>query len=406
MRWLLGVLFILALGAVGGYIFVKGYPYRLYSGWIEGKNWDRFYSIEDYRKLYLAPSEMSSGMIYTEDYPQLWKNFQLRNAQIPLPTRHPLYVTIPLVEFQGKTKTPVIGMIIAGPEKREISRLYTVPVSLSQDYTQGQELFKLPFVKKRIMAIPHDEIWKDIFTRKISPGSKPLEEMIRDLYILHIRSRLLPPATIRYGILKDGKAVIELASRDKDYKLEIILTQQNGTIYSYIIRTAPGSQESLKLRSKFLSSISFSPLDPDLGRILYTEFKALNYARQVDQEGLLYLYSAWTQDFEQIELLKEMIFFLERGKGNQAQLKQLYYYAFKKYGKTFTTRNLLTETDDQDLLVQRKTEIESIEKKQELDREASKVPVQPELTSDEKMREHLKKAKEEGPTQSEDVTVH
>src|SRR5690606_23924112 len=120
-----------------------------------------------------------------------------------------------------------------------------------------------------------------------------------------------PNGTLRYGLLQDDKAVIEIASKDLDYIVEIIMNYDRGNIYSYILKTEKNKDESRKLRSKFLESITFAPADPAMGKFLYTEFKQLNFARQVDQEGMLFLFSAWSQEMEKVDLLKEMIFYLE-----------------------------------------------------------------------------------------------
>jgi len=406
MRWLLGFLFVACLGVFGGYIFLKGYPYRLYSNWIEGKNWNKYYSISGYKSSWLKPVEIEEVPPYKEDYGQLWKVFPLRNAQVPLPVRHPLFQTIPLVESSGEKSEPSFGMIILNPNDREITRIYTLSTALAGDYSQGQDLFKLPFVRNRILALPLDKLWKDVFTFNIEVKSKSLDEMIYDLYILHLRSKILPKDTLRYGLLKDGKALIELSSQNKDYIVELIQTYDSGSIYSYILRTEKNNDESRKLRSKFLENISFTPVDPAMSKFLYTEFKQLNFARQVDQEGMLYLYSAWSQDMENVDMLKEMIFYLERGRTRGLQLRPLYKFAMKHYGKTFTTRNIFNEHEDPNLVLQRKIEIEKIEKTQEAQREKDKPTVEPELSPDEKMNIYLKKAKEDGPAEAKDMTIH
>lgn len=406
MRWLLGILFFLCLVIFGGYIFAKGYPYRLYSNWIEGKNWNKYYSIPGYKTSLLKPVEIEEIPPYKEDYGQLWKVFPLRNAQIPLPVRHPLFQTIPLVVSMGEKAEPKFGMTILNPKDREISRIYTLPTTLSADHSQGQELFKLPFVRNRILALPLDKLWKDVFTHNIEVKSKSLDEMIYDLYILHLRSKILPKETVRYGLLKDGKAIIEMASNNKDYIIELIQTYDSGSIYSYILRTEKNNDESRKLRSKFLENITFTPIDPAMSKFLYTEFKQLNFARQVDQEGMLYLYSAWSQEMENVEMLKEMIFYLERGRTKGLQLRPLYTFAMKHFGKTFTTRKIFNDHEDQNLVLQRKIEIENIEKTQEAQREKDRPTVEPELSPDEKMNMYLKKAKEEGPADSKDMTIH
>ncbi len=331
MRWL-AIVFLVLVAALGGaYSYFKDYPYRKYASWMKGEEYNLYYQISGYRSFYLRPPELEEIPPYKEDYVQLWKEFPLRNSIVPLPTRHPMFQSIPIIELRGKTSAPQLGVILHDAKGREISRVYTIPNRLYQDQSQGQELFKLPYVRNRLLNKGLNQIWQDIFSYEIVVKPKSFDEMIYDLYILHLRSKMLPPETVRYGLIKEGKqALIELASQDKDYMVELVITQDSGSIFSYIIKTEKENLESRKIRAKFLETISFSPVDENIGRLLYTEFKQLNYARQIDQEGMLYLFSAWSQQPESVDLLKEMIYYLERGDNTKKQLTALYTFAFKK----------------------------------------------------------------------------
>lgn len=407
MRWIAGVFILLGTALVGVFLYMKEFPYHKYSQWIEGRGFDRYYEISGYRKLFLTPTGLAEIPPYQEDYVQLWKEFPLRNSLIPLPTRHPLFQTVPIIEMKSKNSIPHLGIMLMDPSGREISRVYTMPNRLYQDHSQSQDLFKLPFFRNRLLSKGLDELWKDIFSFNIEPKEKSIDEMIYDLYILHLRSKILPKETVRYGLIKNGKqAMIELVSDDKDYRVELVLTQDSGSIFSYVLKTEVNKEESLKLRSKLLDSISFSPVDEAIGRLLYTEFKQLNYARQVDQEGMLYLFAAWSQNPDNVELLKEMITYLERGQNTKQQLKTLYTYSFKRYGKTYTTRRDVDEQDNPELVLQRKIEIEQKDKQKAVEAIQMKAPEAPDLTPDEKMNLYLKKAKEEKAKETTDMTVH
>lgn len=407
MRWLVGSVLFIATVFLGAYVLVKGYPYRLYSNWVQGSGWNRYYSVSGYRKLFLKPTGTLEGEAYVEDYPQLWKEFPIRNSLIPLPTRHPLYKVLPLVEVIPNSKVPQIGILLQRPNGLEATRLYTLPPSLLADFSLGQELFKLPFVRNRIMKLTTDDLWNEIFTREIVVRSKSLEEMIIDLYVLHVRAKILPPETIRYGMGKmKNQGVIELASRERGSLVEMVLTQKSGNIYSFILKTLKEDDESMKLRSKFIQQVAFSPADAAMGRILYTEFKQLSFNRQVDSEGMLYLLAAWSQNPEKTNFIKEMIFFLERGRANNKALSVLYAYAFKRYGKTFATKNILTDHNDPEIELQRKIEVENLEKTLKLDRDTVKAqPVTP-TDPKERMNYYLRKAKELEPLKKDDMTVH
>ena len=406
MRWIVGISLLVLTVVVGVGLYAIDIPQHKYRDWITGKTKDRYYSISNYKDIYLTPVELDEVPPYQEDYVQLWKDFPIRNTMIALPTRHPMFQTVPIVENNGKG-IPHLGMIILDPTGREISRIYTLPNTLTQDHSRGQELFKLPYVRSRILNRPINELWVDIFSHQIKVEEKSVDEMIYDLYILHIRSKILPPQTLRYGLIKNGsQAMVELNSDDKDYKVELVLTQNNGSIFSYIIKTEKNRPESMKLRSKYLQSVTLSPIDERLGRLLYTEFKQLSYNSQIDQEGMLYLFSAWTQNPESPDLLKEMISFLERSHKNKKQLKPLYDYSFKRYGKTFTTRDDIEGDEDAEIILQRKIELEQRNLRRAAEENSNKPLPTPELSPDEKMNIYLKKAKEQMGKETDDMRVH
>ncbi len=407
MRWLLAIVLIICLAAAGGFVIVSNLPVKLYSRWISGQGPGRYYVIDDYRKEWLSPLALAEIPPYAEDYAQLWKEFSLLNIRIPLPVRHPLFQTIPYLESDGPKSTPRLGIIFQNPGGRELSRVYTLPFTLLKDHTLGQELFKLPYVRNRILKLPPDVVWKDVFSRPITVKSKPIDDMIYDLYLLHLRSKILPRTTVRYGLLKDDRAIVELRSENRDYRNELVLTNQSGTVYSYILRTELNNEESLKLRAKFLHSITFAPADAAMGKFLYTEFKQLNFARQVDQEGMLYLFSAWSQDLGNSGLYKEIVFYLERGRTNSAQLRPLYAFGLKHFGKTFTANPVFSPGEDPAIALQRKIEFESIDRANRAARKnEDKTPPAVELTPDEKMNLYLKRAKEESPPKAEDMTIY
>ena len=69
--------------------------------------------------------------------------------------------------------------------------------------------------------------------------------------------------------------------------------------------------------------------------------------------------SAFSHDLENREYLKQMIYWLERGEDNQKQLKALYEFASKKYGKVFTNRLVEGLEVDPEILLQRNIELEN-----------------------------------------------
>jgi len=410
MRWLLGTTILLVTLVIGVLLYINEWPTHQYSQWLKGRKYNTYYTVDDFDTKWLIPPSIESVPDYKEDYIQLWKPFPLANSMVPLPTRHPLYQIVPIVKLVSKDIAPILGMSFLGPDKRKISDLYTLPMQIFSNYSNDQELFKLPYAKNRIMAKSNEQVWKDIFTLKIEDKTKHIDEMIYDLYILHIRSKFFPKGTIRYGLLENSDhALVEVQSSDKDYRSEIVMMMGNGQIFSYLLVTEENRAESVKLRSKFLSEIKFRHTDQSIGNILYQEFKQLSFARQIDQEGLLYLFSAWTQDINNMNLLREMIQYLERSPYMGAQLKPLYSYSFKKYGKTFTTQildPLVAGQLDEELLLQQRIELEELKNRKNIEKEAAKPIEAPELTNQEQMELNLRKAKDKGSKSDSEMRVH
>lgn len=406
MRWLAGFLLLIALALFGSYIFVKGYPYRLYANWLEGEGWNKYYMISDYRRDFLEPQNIDEIEDYKEDFVQLWKPFPIRNTLIPLPVRHPLFRTIPLIQKYNSKTPPMLGMSILSAKGRELSNIYTIPARYLPDYTLGQELFKLPFVRNRILKYEPNQVWRDVFSKKLVVASKSMDEMIYDLYILYLRSEMIPNNAIKFGLISNDVVVLELESSDKDYKVEMINKLLNGQIYTYVLKTDQKNNESKKLRSKFLASINFTHVDSSMGDILYREFKELPYSRKIDQEGMLYLFAAWSLDIEKSELMREMIFYLERGTQNELQLIALQRFAFSQYGSTFTSKISDSSSFDPTLHLQKMIELD---RKEERDRAAKTIVAPDEMESlspEERMQINLRRAKEITPSETEDVTVH
>jgi hypothetical protein len=204
---------------------------------------------------------------------------------------------------------------------------------------------------------------------------------------------MFPEKFINYALV-DGTntAIIELYSKNKDYVSELILTNNRGIIYSFILLTERNNNESKLVRYKLLNEVQFGGGSRRLSDILYREFKGLEYTEQVDQQGMLYLLSAWTHNTERSEYIKEMIVSLEKGTRNQRQLEVLYSFAMKKYGTTFTEKNIDDLNLEDNVLLQRNVELE---RKKELEDLASKVDVleKPKLSQEEEMKIMLNKAK-------------
>lgn len=366
-------------------------PYYFYNQIINKKYSSQWFNLTSFTDKVLTPGkkvELQEPNLGNDD---LWRKFHIKDTYIPLPYRNPFFFVAPIFNFDKEKNTTNFGISVFGASKLEISKIFFVNNRFLPSVIRSQSLFKLPIAVEIIKSVPNEKIWRDIFTIDLSNWEVNYSQLIYNLYILQLRSVILPKEFKSFSLLDDRTGLIELYSPDKDYKSELILTKQRGLIYSYLIVTDLQNNESQILRYKFLKEISFRPSTASLARILYKEFKALDYKDQVSQIGMMYLISAYSHANDKL-YLQEMIRFLERGERNQTQLKRLYEYANIKYGETFTQKIIEGIELEDELRLKRNIELE---KKRELERLAKEKdkPVEVIKTQEEKLQERIERAK-------------
>lgn len=389
-RFLIITLVLASVATLGlGALFAS--PYYFYNRVVTENYRTKWFFLEDYNKDLIAPQarvELREPALGNED---LWQKFHLKDIVIPLPVKNPLYYAAPLITYDKKSNHTRLGVSIYGTDLREISKLYVVNNAVMGSEIRSQELFKLPLAKKIIKSAGASKIWEDIFSKDLGGWNIPFSEMVYNLYILHLRSKLLPSGFIGFGALDASTGVVRLRSKNKDYITELVMTRDRGVVYSYILVTQKNNAESEVLRYKFLRDIDFRPGSESLAGIVYKEFQALPYERKIDHEGMLYLYSAWSHQISNKAFLKEMVFYLERGSGNEKQLKPLYEYASFRYGKTFSQKLVDSVELDPEMALKRNIELERRDDLRELSE--SKTETTPSLTPEERLRRRIQEAK-------------
>lgn len=396
MKRIFLIVLLIAVPGLAGYLMWRSLPFLAYNRLVQGRWSHALYQLPRWDPLFLAPKEPIELSEPSDDFSGLWRQFHLRDVVVPLPAGHPLFHVLPMVkEIPGKPE-PQLGLVFTVPTGRELARTYFLPSGAWNDQFNAQGLFRLPLVRKVLRGKTTQELWRDIFTKKIHGWDLPLEEMAYNLYLVHMRSHMLPVGALNYGLLADqSRAVVELPSANRDYRTEIVFQYDEGLILTYLLVTERASVDARDLRTRFLQQISFRASDPALAPLVYREFKQLSFNRQVGQEGMLYLFSAWSHALDDMEMFKEMIYFLERGGSNGRQLRPLYRYAMTRYHKTFTTRDVGLDEDDEDIRLQRLIELEGItEHRKLMDQPVQAKGPEKVLTPEERMDEYLRQARE------------
>ena len=155
-----------------------------------------------------------------------------------------------------------------------------------------------------------------------------------------MRTEMFPQSSLKIGMLNDDKlGIIELQSKDKKYSKELIYLRENNNIRLLELTTRKFTDPGKNYRNRVLKNISFYDSAEESSVHLYTFFRELSYSQKIDQEGMIYLYSAWSHSSHKKEFLIQMIQWLERGKGNEKQLLPLYNYSTKVYGTSFSSKD-------------------------------------------------------------------
>jgi hypothetical protein len=327
---------ILLLGGVA--VSITMAPHYIYTKLIENDFSTDWYKIQNYQKSLLKPSRFPYKNIESRSADNLWKQFHIGDVVLPLPYRHPFYKIIPLISSEKDNIE--LGLSFKDRNNKELAKVYFVKNSQFKNKISSQKLFKLPVSRDIISKVRPHIIWADMFSKDIGDNNLNYTEMIYNLYLIQLRHSFIHETALSFGnIGQQDVGIIMLDSIDKDYDSELIMTMRNGLIYSYVLFILKGNPEAEELRERMLSEVRFERGDVNIAKINYNEFKALGFERQRSQEGLLYLYSSWSNwEEKQKDLFREIVFYAERG-GMSNHLDIFYQYALDKYGTSFTTRN-------------------------------------------------------------------
>ncbi len=297
---------------------------------------------------------------------KLWQRFHFSDYQIPLPLHHPEVNFYPLIE-EGEGR-PLIGGRFVDQSQEEVFSFTLMggsPFTLRAD---KEKLFSLPSVKQFIFRRPAAQIWGDLFrkniqvdTSEMAPwyyfsqgGTYSLDEMCYNLFLLHMR-----PVLFRQYQLESLKyleanqvGIVQVYDIDERFVSEYAFIFVNGIVYKIRMRIKKNNALGKSIRDLFLTYLSFEESSVDSAQKIYAAFRNLPYRTRVEQEGMVYLYAAWTHVTDRVEFLREMIQLLERGPEKLRHLRPLYEFAYKKFG------DLLSKDSDQNVKLKQKMQEE------------------------------------------------
>jgi hypothetical protein len=298
---------------------------------------------------------------YSEDE-SLWHPFHFSHFNIPLPLRHPFYLTIPELRFK-QSKQDVMGAKFLDQRQKvlgsfEVGEKIKFKLSFNK-----QKLFLLPVFKNMILRKPQSEIWNDLFTKNIELPDQgetgfldyleskvwpiPYEELVYNLFLLQMRINIFPEdlKQIAYykgrklGVLEVKVKSIDLSDEEK-YRNEVYFLIEKGFVYSFTLISDRHRIEAESFRKRFINNIRFQESNIESAIPISAKYKQLEHFNQVDQEGMTYLLASFTHIINDEDraknYLRRMIQFLERGNRNLQHLQPLYTYSYNRFGSSFS----------------------------------------------------------------------
>ena len=411
MRTAISLTLVLLVLVVSGYLLAMA-PYHFYSLSLE-EGID-----SSYLKLNVQSGTYSKGGpyewdrvdgVYAEEQ-NVWKRFHFHKFEIPLPVHHPYYLVVPSLNLSYEP--PELGVKMLTPAKELRASFHTKSdIALVLPFG-SHKIFNLPAFKNYILKKNENEIWKDLFYKNINlkkfslfePSilkSVPYKELVYNLFLLNMRTNCFPKGAKKISYFSPRKiGVVEIEEETdsiiKDnYRVEYLYLLEKGIVHRVELKTKSYDLITEALRKRFFTQIKFKSSNNEDSIPIYNEYKKLSFEQRVDQEGMIYLFAAWTHNLDNENFLREMIQFLERGKENNTHLQPLYEYAYKKYGSNYSTDGkTLKETAQKRL--ERKT-AEEIENEMEKERKRNLDNIEGSFESDEqRIKFFLQKAKDEG----------
>jgi hypothetical protein len=311
----------------------------------------------------------------------LYSDLHFSNFQMPFPLNHPIFSLIPMIKTESSG--PRLGGRFINGKNAELFSFMVEKSYKLETISGDQQLFLLPIFRNHIQRKNEEEVWKDLFFKKLSIPSNmgksfyeslltlkeiTYSDLVYNLYILYNRTHLFPSNAKRISFNpKTAQGLIELPSEDPTFRLERLYLIEKGIIYPLTLKTKIGNNSAENFRTRLLSETLYERSTIDSAIPIYARYKRISYNNRVDQKGMAYLFAAWSHDLSNREYIRVIILFLERGKSNLKYLKPFYEYAYKKFGSSLSGESeLLLESPDEKLKRKVKEELENEIKKVEM----------------------------------------
>lgn len=393
---------------VGAAALVAIAPYHIYTLTLtEGVN-TSFLTMSPTKSVLYDGENLLLGMPTDMNDERLYETFHFAHFEIPMPINHPLYNLIPMIKIEGQG--PRLGASFQNGRNVELFNFMLERPYKFETSSGEQKLFTLPIFKNYISRKSNDEVWRDLFKKSLSLPSNEgksffeslkslrrvsYNDLVYNLYILYNRRFSAPENSLKLSFLAErNMGIVTLSSPDPKVQIERLYIIEKGLVYPIVIKTRITDLQAQNFRKKFIREITYKSSSTDSAISIYARYKQIPYLQRVDQQGMTYLYSAWSHDLNNRDFVRVIILFLERGKLNLKYLKPFYEFAYRKFGSTLSSASGYLSESAAETLKRRITEELESEVKKETDQESTRSEGQF-ANPEEKIKFNLQKAKDQ-----------
>ena len=351
---------IITLALLGGAgVLVAIAPYHIYTLTLtEGVN-TQFLQMKPTKAVFYDGETIDVKIPERMDDERLYQSVHFGHFEMPMPINHSLFSLIPIIRIEAAG--PRLGASFQNSKNVEFFS-FMIERPYKFETTSGdQKIFILPIFKNYINRKSSDDVWADVFKKQLSlpsnEGKSFFEslvtlqdvsyyELVYNLYILYNRHFVLPEETTKFSFYPEqNMGIVELPSDSDKMKVERLFIIEKGLIYPILIKTKTNEVAAMNFRTKFIREIKYKATSTDSATPIYARYKQISYNQRLDQQGMIYLYSAWSHDLNNRDFVRVIILFLERGKLNLKYLKPFYEFAYRKFGSTLSSASgYLNET--------------------------------------------------------------
>lgn len=305
-----------------------------------------------------------------------WKSVHIQNFKLDIPFKDVTFNLFPVPTILNR-KT-IANFDIVDHQLNRVVRAEIEDIEKFNNAIPMDELFGLPIMTKFIKGSTNQQVWLDVLNLNIRVKEldllnyKNIRYLLDNysisklgyfLYIYKMRQKVFVSNATK--IVQNGPFhIIQSFENEKSPYVEHFFYDK-GRLYKVTFRYNKNHPDHIVILNKLAKNIRLKlSRDEESSLAMYNEFRHLKYQNRFDYKGMVLLYSAWSHEMENAAFYKEMIYYLEKGSYQTSQLFNLYDFAKKKFGKTFSGRDEILKND-----LKAKIEMEAAKEAQKKERD-------------------------------------